>query len=539
MPDSSGQYLGDQATVLPDNTNAMLHFSNLFAQKEQQRRAQKLAQERADQQRRIGLQKYLGDKLTSKDFHTNSTYQGIVNSGLENISATAQKLLNELPEDQVYAYLNEALPAVRAKANKANELDANIASQAADFKAQHPDVDLPALISAARADASYKQDKDGNPVLKDLSSEVDPAYPWLKAAFDKAPENFYNADAAPKAWNSILSKDKGKDVNEIPAYDEKQNLKNIPFKGKVPSFAAVVKDQNGNVIWDENTGNPKVDIPGSHNYRIDGAEYVDDQGKKVRVVGDETFSKFYNGAIKADIEKQVKKVLSNGDLSTDSDYADMLRKKLLYDKLVNEATNASSFTTLEGKSFERKNTLLGRELQKAQMQISKHNSERADQKFAWDKTKAGIDANGPKPLTDKYENEAGKTILNPLTGQMMKFVETNKIDKGELQTITGNKASSISGESPDNTQPFDLGDGKKVFLIDDNGDWFGKDKDGNLKEIDRDAAYRRQINAGKKGTAEIVAPPKQNKVQKLINTVKKAVTPAKKPIADNPLNLDL
>lgn len=367
MPDAQGNYLGDQATVMPDNTQALLHFSNVFAQKEQQRQAEKAARAKAELDRRITLQKYLGDKLSNKEFQTNSTYQGIVNSGLEEISTNAIKMLKDRPEDQVYAYLNQALPSVREKANKANELDKNLALQAADFKAKSPDADLPALISAARVKASYGDDGK----LKDLETGVDPSHPYLQEAYDANPENFYSPDAISKAWGGLLSKDKPKDVNDIASYDAKQNLTNVPFKGKIPSFAAVVKDVNGKVVWDENTGKPKVDIPGSHNYILDGKEFQDDQGKKVRVVDDLTFENFYHGAIRGDIEKQVKKVLSNGEFAPDSDYADMLRKKLLYDKLVDKATKSSSFLNTEGKSFERKNALTRLVISKEALGLSK------------------------------------------------------------------------------------------------------------------------------------------------------------------------
>lgn len=526
MPDAQGNFLGDRATVLPSNENALLHFSNLFAQKEAQRRAQRLAQAKADQERRIGLQKYLGDKLTSKDFHTNSTYQGIINSGLEDITANAQKLINEVPEDQVYAYLNQALPAVRQKANKANELDANLASQAADFKLKHPDADIPALISVARANASYKTDADGNPVIKDLSTEVDPTHPWLQEAYDKNPENFFSPDAISNAWNKAMKEDKPKEVNEIPAYDEKQNMTNIPFKGKVPSFAAVVKDSNGKVLWDENTGAPKVDIPGSHYYRVDGEDYRDDQGRKVKVVDDNTFGNFYHGAIKADIEKQVKKVLSNGDFEPDSEYADMLRKSLLYDKLKDKAVAASSFTNLEGKSFERQNAAERLRLAKIQAGISQQRLAISKEKLTMDKLK---DANGaenaPVPATDKIAEEHGEILpASKFYGDPIKIVRVKDIDPATLRNILGTKYTQDGNPVAGTPQPITDAKGD-YFIVGDEGSWFGQ----NSQRIDRAEAYRRQLSIGDKGTPNIEPPPpKKNIIQKTIDRVKQKITPVKK-----------
>ena len=537
MPDAQGNFLGDRATVLPDNTNALLHFSNLFAQKESQRRAQKAAQAKAEMDRRMAVQKRVGDLLTNKEFQTGTDFDKIIFSGLGNLGNKANDMFNEgASAEQVQMFVNQGLPGILSTAGRAKQIKAEQAAQLAEFQRQHPDADAAAIGSIAATKAYYTKDKDGNPVLKDINM-VDPKHPWIQEAYEENPDLAFREDAITAAWDKIRQA-KPKDANQIATYDKDQNLTDIPFNAKIHPSAAIVKGPDGKVLFDKDTGLPQVDILGSHNYQIDGQDYRDDHGQKVKVVDDNTFSNLYHGAIKAGIEKDVKKILSNGDLSPNSEYADMLRKSLLYDKLKDVATKSSSFTTLEGKSFERKNAIIGRDLQRAQLQLSRHSSALADQKFNWEKAKASIGGeNGVQPLTDKYEAKAAKKIIDPQSGQPIRFIETKDIDKGDLQIITGNTPSTAADEaSSDNTRPITLG-AKKVYLLDDNGNWLGEDKDGKLKPIDRDAAYRRQFNQGDKGNAAIVAPPKKTVIQKTIDRVRKAVTPTKPKVKKDPLGI--
>jgi hypothetical protein len=530
---SNSNYTGDQATVLPDNTNAILHFSSILAQKEQQRQAQQLAEERAEEARKNALQRYLGDKLTSKDFHEAHTFQGIVDTGILKILDDNKAALSSgVPVDQVYADAVPQVETMRSKALRAKELFDNNATGVSNILKHDPYVDAGTLADLTAHNASYGPDGK----LKDLT-QVDPSHPYADEAYQKYASLLYSPKMITKATDDYFNSQKLADVNEPQQIDANGKLIRQGFKGKLPAFVHVLEDENGKAILNQD-GTPKVDLFGAQYYKLPGetTDYRDDKGQKVKVVSDEVFKTLYQGPFRAGIESKVNDVLTETNLSPDSEYANMLRKKFLYDKLETEATNRYKFTIPEDKSAAVRNQLLGRQLQEANLSLSRQRLDISKDRAAMAKLKAANGGdNAPEPLTDNYEGKAGKTIPNPLTGQDMKIIKVSDIDKNDLQLITGNRVSSIAGESPDNVKPFDLGRNGSVFMIDNNGDWYGQDKDGKLKLIDREAAYKRQVNYGKKGIPEVKAPPKKNMVQKVIDKVKQAVTPTK--TSDNPLGI--
>jgi hypothetical protein len=138
------------------------------------------------------------------------------------------------------------------------------------------------------------------------------------------------------------------------------------------------------------------------------------------------------------------------------------------------------------------------------------NSNRAQKEFDWRKAnkEAGLDENNPVvPLTDKYEQKA-QTINNPLTNKPIKYIDVNDIDKGALKIIAGDKYKPDGTPATGTAEPYTMPDGKKYFLITDNGDWYGKD----MQLIDRDEAYKRQLHSMKKSDKIPTPPPTSKKL---------------------------
>lgn len=519
MPNGNMTYYGDQATVLPSNENALLHFSNQFAQMENQRQAQKLAQQKADQERRLRVQTYLGNRLNSKDFDTNATYQGIINSNLQGINDQANKELNQgIPEDQVMAHINDNLMQVKAHAQNVQEGDKNITASLADLAKKNPGLDMAAIASIAKHDMSYKQNPDGSWVLRS-PQEIDPTQNYVADAYHNHYENAYTTDAQNSAAQRLFDAQKLQDEGEEPTYDANHNLVTPGYKGKLSPLVTIKKDANGKTVYKD--GKPVIDLAGSTNYRMpdQDTDYVDQNGNKVPVVSDDTFRQYYTGALGSGIEKQVKdqldKVNAAGfQISPDSPYADMLRKNILYQTLKGEADNRYKFTTPENKSAQLKHQAFSEGLANARLGIAQANLGISKERLALTKDKADAkDDPGVQPLTDKYEQSAGQSLTIPLTGQTINYVDVNKIDKGDLHTITNNK-SGMTGDDPNNVKPFDI-NGKKVYIY-DNDNWYGTDADGNPKLIDKDAAFERQL----KGVSKSKMGIKKTVVQKVVDRVK-------------------
>jgi hypothetical protein len=192
----------------------------------------------------------------------------------------------------------------------------------------------------------------------------------------------------------------------------------------------------------------------------------------------------------------------------------MLRKNILYQTLKGEADNRYKFTTPENKSAQLKHQAFSEGLANARLGIAQANLGISKERLALTKDKADAkDGDGVQPLTDKYEQSAGQSLTIPLTGQTINYVDVNKIDKGDLHTITNNK-SGMTGDDPNNVKPFDI-NGKKVYIY-DNDNWYGTDADGNPKLIDKDAAFERQL----KGVSKSKMGIKKTVVQKVVDRVK-------------------
>jgi hypothetical protein len=198
----------------------------------------------------------------------------------------------------------------------------------------------------------------------------------------------------------------------------------------------------------------------------------------------------------------------------------MLRKNILYQNLKGEADSRYKFSTPEDKSATLKHQAFTEGLANARLGISQANLGISKQRLAMAKDKAASTTSPSDvvPLTDKYDDKSGETLTVPLTGQTVHYIDVNKIDKGDLHTITNNK-SGLTGDDPNNVKPFDVG-GKKVYIIDQNKDWYGTDADGNPKLIDKDAAYQRQLKAMPKVKPKTVIQKVADKVKSFANKIK-------------------
>jgi hypothetical protein len=533
MPDAQGNYLGDRAGILPSNTEAMVHFSNEFAQMENQKRAEQDRLQRADQDRRMRLQKYLGDRLNNKDFQTGSTYNGIVESNLQQIAADAnKKLIQGVPEDQIMQDIDNGARDLRVKASKVNELDKNITNSAAARLKADPTLDGAALISAARHNASYKQDKDGNWVPKDIATEVDPSQDWVGDAYTQSPELFHKAGSDAQTLKTMMDKSRLQEqpVADNPQYDKNNRLIYSGFKGKLPPFVNVIKDGNGHFVPDA-TGNPQVEISGAHNYKLPGSnhDFVSSTGQKVKVVPDEVYNVLPD-AVKAGIEGQVKKVLETpvnfdgsgpSNFSPSSEYANMLRKNIAYQMMQGEVANRYKFTTPDDKSFQRQHSSFGEAMARARLALAQTNSGRAQAEFDWRKMNKenGGGGNAPEPLTDRYAREKGKTVTDPITGQSYKYVDVNDIDKGDLKHIVGGKYNALGQLIGEATPPIQSGD-KKGYMIGDDGNWYG----ANGTPISREEAYKRQLDAHKSLANKTELPAEKKTI---VQKIKQVFTPKK------------
>lgn len=510
-----GSYVGDQAQVLPSNTEALLHFSNMFAELEHQREAEKLAQQKMDLQRQHNISTYTGSKTNPKDYYTNADYGTYVQKGLDDMSNTANQMSKAgVSAADVQNYLNQASADLHMKSQRVKAMQDNITAGVAGLMKKYPNMDPAALLHFTAHDTYY--DKDGNLVPPE---QLDPTQSVVQKAFVQHYPDLFPANSGAEDLNQRLQKAKLND-NKMPSKLNPANgdITSMGYETKLPDFATVGQDNNGKYTAQAI----------SQNYRLPGSthDYVDNNGQNVKVVPDNIFKQYYNGAIGANIESQVRQDLKTPiqtdhgkvTLGPDSEYANMLRKKYLYDALngaagrypVNPDPNAQK------NSLQIKNAIWRKQFEQANLGIRQQENARSADRFAWEKEKAAAKESGKEaPLTDYYENNAAKEFpsmpgvpdISGTTG--IKIINLKDIKPEDLKTITGNNYT-VEGADANykNIQPYKAPDGSEYFTIKD-GQWYGSNG-----PIDMSAAYKRQTNSYNK------AEKSKNVFQRASNAVK-------------------
>ena len=361
MPDAQGNYLGDSANVLPDNTQAMLHFSTIFAQQEAKRQAQKKADADAESNRlnkhRDNFDKQLDAKDMLPDMEedvTNGHKQiaDLINSGVKDdkLIPAAYKIVNGIK------FKNEALKAG----------DANIAANLVGKSKDDTTLDAASLGTQAKIYSRKKLDpKTGQWVKKtgdELKADLNNGTDFVKQAYDENPSAYHFTNA----YSNVLENkiDKGASVfKDAPVYDPKTGKQTSPgAEVKLnENLMNVEKDKDGKVVYKD--GKPIISVKQDY-YTPEGQStpIVDAQGQKMPVLSKSAYDNFFlgNPSALAELDKRVKDQLShpanfNGQeqiFSPQSEYAKMLTGNTAL-KMMQERTDGKyAVTTPENKQIE-------------------------------------------------------------------------------------------------------------------------------------------------------------------------------------------
>lgn len=525
MPNTAGVNNIDKATVLPSITPVMMHFSDQFAQREAQRIAQQQENDRIEEARQIALRKYEGDTLNPE--HIDPSLHPDLQQSLKRISE-AHLLNKSIPEIMSIADQEAQGLAFKSKEIKAKQIGA--AKMVADFIKTNPYADPTALTTGVLANI----EKTGKP--------FDPTHDYITNVVKDLGGNLYHPQAVGKAESDFFGKLKMMDVEEPATYNDNGSLKTPGFKGKLPDLVQVDTDKSGNVIY--KNGKASYSVHGE-NYRMPGDDhdYIDPTGKPVKVVPQGVFDKVYrnNPAMVAPIERQVRQILetpvktANGDvqMGPDSDYADMLRKKLTYDFLTEQTAGKFPLSAQEDKSFQNKNAI-------DRLNLAKANHSLSQQRFEFQKEKAAgkdLTVDDIVPLTFTLAQDRGVDIVNgdhPETNQ--RIVYTRDIGDKEAEIIVGSHKNE-EGVLVPNVKPKRTNTGKPYYEVKPNGDWEGEDDKGNPKIIPTDQVKNEQLKYLSKDdlpASSYVKPvpkkdnPFKSGIKKAVTAIKNAITPTPK-----------
>lgn len=429
MPDSQGNFLGDRATVLPNNTDAMLHFSDQFIQMEQQRKAKKEQEQKLEQDRHGRIQKLVNDNIYNPDYLKNDATNPLMQKSMSDWAAKVESDYNQYGETAAYDTVNKGAADIASGAQRIAETNKNLIQSVAQHKALHPDFESEKAINAMATSAWYKTDEKGNSVHKSLA-EINPTEDYLGNLNKEHKDDYYPEEMAGKSMDNYLDKQKESDVNINPTYKTGGFLNTPGASGKAPTFFTIPVLENGQYKVETRSENYK--LPGS------SSDYLFD-GKPIKVLPKNVFDDVYNNndSARASINRKVKAILAqpvkdaNGQevqYGPDSEYAKMLTQKLAFDAIDAKVKNRYTLKTID-ESDKMKREAMRDNIAKGHLQLSQHGSNRADEFFNYRKNRDKNNDESPVPVDDflkQTDNEFGVDAEVEETPQVNHWFKPNE-----------------------------------------------------------------------------------------------------------------
>ncbi len=440
------EYNGDQATIMPDNTAAMLHFTDKFAEIEKNRKAQAKADALAERERMEKLGKTLGDA-----YKIDPTGEGDFDAKIrEGIQEGYNKSM------ELYKRTGGDLTAVQNFANQTAGQLKSYKQGVENFKTELPKaianiqgfdgIDKGALAELAKQEYFFKRDQDGNLVPKapnELNNSEALNIPRLIA------EHRQVLFPSPKKIFDKVVKDLPKlKVSGIDEYDEKTgDRKKAGYEGEVPEFAQVMVD--------ETTGRPTVTMKAEPYKFPDGSVYIDPQTKEpVQVFPKDIYEKLMSDpqtalVVENDVDRVLERDKNNftgqGEQmhGPNSEYANLVRQKVLFDKFAGYQNY--DVKEKEDKSYERKKSMRSEQREAERLNLARKHYDLAVQTHR-DAVKKGEAAPQDAPnivdywvnnngVDAEYVNENGQTV----TGKAIVNLDPNDdaAIQGEASVTTG------------------------------------------------------------------------------------------------------
>lgn len=523
MPNASGQYMGDYATILPDNNQSMMHIYDRLQQAEAQKAAAAAAAQKEDAARRYRLGSYIGNRLNAKNLFSGTAQDpnisGIVSKAQED---AYDALLKGADEVDIMQQVNDAAGKAALLSAKSKEINKSNTAQIAAITKQYPGIDPVALAEVMGHDSFYKQDEKGNWILKD-PEEID------QNGVDALELIRMHPDKVIKKGAGISAMVKGmklEDVGEPSEYNPFTGKRTkIGYKGKIPTeFIGYSDDGKGNMIPDVKHEDYKLP---------DGSVYIDPSTRKpVKVAAPDVFNRFMGRIdVAMDIEDDVRKDLkainavANGmgkpEVTNDGPMADMLRKKYLYDRLQKE--NQYKLIPEKDRTFDNMMKIKAKEISSGHLSLS-----RSIHQFNKDKASGKYDDNTQVPMfIDELDKAYGENVTDE-NGNTVRFV--HGFDANDLLAIQGEAASpkDALGNTKKIIQPITIKtkDGRTLtgFPVNSKGNLVNAD--GTV--IDKDRVQTDVLNSVTKETVKRAPVTIRGTARKVVNAFKSAVTPGTK-----------
>ncbi len=434
------QSYGDGGFILPDNTPAMLHFSDKFSEMDRERQKENQAKAKLEQARQQKLLSTIGDayKYEPTGAPTDQEQLDQTKAEMEKAKQVYKQSGGDL--SAVQTFVTGSAGKIAASRKAIVDFNTEIPKHIAAIKGIEG-LDQAAILELAKKDHFFKTDANGNLVRKTVA-EIEASPPVdLTRIIAQHPDIVFNNPNA--GLEKFMGKQKLEDIGEPSVYDEKTGKRtSVGYTAKVPlEFNNVVRDPSGK---------PLISTK-SENYKFpDGTQYFDPTTKKpVKILPDDLYKRVMeNPDIALPIEAEVQKQLANDANNFNgqgtqmhgpqSEYANMLRKKIAYDKL--NAFSKYGVREEADKTAENKMKIRAEQRANAMLAISQENSTIQREKYKqWKKDK---DPDQPDvDFIDVLDQAYGKDVVdeNGETVHMLTNLDPNddEVIKGKTKDELG------------------------------------------------------------------------------------------------------
>ena len=557
MPDAQGNYLGDQATVMPDNTAAFMHYSDQFAQLQQQKNLDKAKEAKLEQERSGRLQTAIHSSIYNPSYLKNDATNPLIRENMDSMAANAKEVYKTKGEAAAMDFINKSAMDLGAGAEKIAQTNKSMTDAIAHYQVLHPEWDGASAMHIAATNSWYKKDKNGNSVHKELS-EINPNDDFLgNVRNGEHGADLYSDQASLKGTVAMIDKEKIEDVNRDQSFNDDGTNKVSGYKGKVATRLTDPALVDGKM----------QDVTRSENYRLPNQKpfFLDNTGKSVQVLPKELHDQFYgsNDEFKAKVDRMVKEELGKpvnldgkGEMQfgSDSDYAEMLRKKFSYDYLNSQLKNKYSINSVDDSDKEMRKVHADN-LADKRFALSEHRSFKQDEKTDALLAKAnGTAGQGSGindflgSMNDRYGEDLTDVEVTPGKKEVSHLFKPNepavagKVQNMRIIPITADAkdiniiSPIVNGRRSIPPKLFNGSDGKPLLREDGSqvAGWEVNPETGNASGkggaiIDKEATQRNYINHTKKSALSTNST----------NTTKEKVVPKStaKPVKNDPLGI--
>lgn len=477
MPDGSGNYQGDWAVVLPDNTAPLMHLHDQFLQIEENHQRQLAKQAAEDAKRRGSLQKYIGDTLDRKGLLSGTVQDENLSHMITDAQVKNYGLIGKVPDEELRTSIARDVDNIFQYTTKAKEIQANTTADLAELIKKYPEIDPAALAEVSAIDAFYDIDDKGNKKLKDLN-KIDPTKRYAIDALTNHPDKvFIKGKALDDELNTF---DKEKEPFGKPSvYDNQNNRTFIGFKGNYPSrLVEADLDKNENTVIttrgklatlpDGTLLKMPVKDPATGNINYEQFKVIDEQNYSSLIKRPGVFADVNNRA-KEEIDalNEINRAKGNPEVSMTGPLAETWKRKVLYDMVQEKVKDRYKLTPEDDESQKRKDAA-------ERLNLAKEDNYLARQKLNWEKLKA--DKKVPTieditPLTVSIAKDKGVDVyFDGKDKPPTRVVYTKDIDPKDMNMVTG-----TNKDEKNLVKPYKITGSPLQYYKDlGNGDWEGE-----------------------------------------------------------------